>query len=52
MYQLMQFWDGDGQIASILVSSTKKTEYSAVDAYNYLKVKCVSPKGNWQKNFS
>jgi hypothetical protein len=31
------------KIASILVSSTKKTEFSAVDTRNCLKVKYVSP---------
>ncbi|GAX41132.1 hypothetical protein NIES4075_21010 [Tolypothrix sp. NIES-4075] len=38
----MQFWDYVEKIASILVSSTKKTEFSAVDILNCLKVKCVS----------
>ena len=39
----MQFWDYVEKIASILVSSTKNTEFSAVDRRNCLKVKWVSP---------
>jgi hypothetical protein len=39
----MQFWDYVEKIVGILVSSTKKTEFSAVDTRKCLTVKCVSP---------